>query len=345
LTFEAENALISLFRKASMKKFPFRKLIPALSLATVVSFATALSTRAQLLAYEGFDYGDNYWLGNTNNGGFGWGAAWQSGSQVIATNTAASLSYSSDGYTLLSSGGALVMGNPGGPFSTTQHAQRALAGGLGLTNYFGGNGGTIWISFLYQNWTTDSAGRLGFRQANIGLFSGATTNANGTSNANGVDRLDVGSLNTYDSGVGDYMSLWGTVIAQPYAQQSSTAVPRGALGSGGTTLVVMELVFDNTTAPDTAYVWFNPTIGGANPSISTAITTNNIDLSGVNAIRFTAGNYNASGTNAVMAIDEIRVAYTFDDMMPLSPDIPEPATSALAVPASLILLTLKRRLR
>jgi hypothetical protein len=310
-----------------------KKHLSILALTAGISLVAALSTRASLLVYEGFDYGTS-WLGATNSGGTGWGAGWMTGSQVYATNSATSLSYGS----LQTSGGACLFGNPYGPVTGTQQAQRSLNSNLGLTNFFSGSGGTVWMSFLYQNWTTDNVGRLGFRQANVGLFSGGTTNAaSGLSNAAGTERADVGALNTYTAGVVDNMSLWGSVVPQGMAQQSTFSTLRGS--STAPVLVLLRLDFDNTTAADTIYAWFNPTIGGVDPSTSTAISTNNIDASGINAIRFAVGNANASGTNAVMMVDEVRLGTTFADVTP----VPEPMTFALAGLGGLMLLALRRR--
>jgi hypothetical protein len=310
-----------------------KKYLSILALTVGISFVAATPAAAQLLVYEGFDYANGYWLGNTNTGGFGWGAGWATGSQVIATNQSGSLSYGG----LQTSGGSAVFGNPYGPFAGTQQATRALTSAMGLTNYFSGSGGTLWVSFLYQNWTTDNVGRLGFRQANLGMFAGTTTNANNTTGQNGTETLDVGALNTYTAGVGDYMSLWGAGVGQAAAQQSGFATLRGS--STSPVLVLLRLDFDATSAADTVYAWFNPTIGGAAPSTATAISTNIINVSGLNAIRFAAGNQNASGTNAVMAVDEFRLGYTFGDVTP----VPEPMTMALGSLGGLLLLALRRR--
>jgi hypothetical protein len=337
LTFEADNALIPFFRKALMIKSLLKKHATTLTLVAVVSLTAVLSANAQLIAYEGFDYGDNVWLGNTNAGGFGWGAAWCSGSQNVATNYATSLSYSDGTYTMMTSGGSAILGSSA-PFAGTQQLQRNL--NAAFTNRAAGS---IWISFLYQNLTTDNAGRAGFRQAQLMLTKNATTNSNGTSLNNGTETVDVGSVNTYTAGLGDYMSLWGANPASmTYAQQSTLATPRGS--GNNAVFVVMEIVTDGTAAADTVYVWFNPSLDRM-PLVSTAISTNVWALEQFNGIRFAAGNANGSGTNAVIAFDELRVAYTFSDMMPLGLDTPEPATSVLAVLGSLILLTLKRRPR
>jgi len=316
-----------------MKKSILGKHATTLALAVVVSFAAALSAQAQL-AYEGFDYGDGVWLGNTNAGGYGWGASWYTGGQNVATNYNGSLSYSDGTYSLVTSGGHAVIGSYA-PQSGTQQLQRNLA--ANLTNLLGG-GGTIWMSFLYQNWTTDSAGRAGFRQAQMMMTKTATTNANGTSNNNGTETVDVGSGNTYLNGVpADKISLWGaSPVGQPYAQQSSLTTPRGS--STDPVFILMRFDLGTSTAADTVYVWVDPTLG-SEPLTSTAISTNVWDLGALNGIRFAAGNQNTGGTNAVYAFDEIRVGLDFRSVAP----IPEPAIFGLVAIGGLGLLALRRR--
>jgi hypothetical protein len=315
-----------------------KKYLSILALIVGVSLVAALSTRAATQAEENFNYPNGTQLWGTTpgqgDGGTGWSTTWSATSAAISTNSSTGLGYGA----LQTSGGSVVMGNPYGPMAGSQNSQRILQNTFGTIA--AANSGTIWISFLYQNWTTDNVGRLGFRQANVGFFSGASTNANGSANVNGTEVLDVGSLNTYTAGVGgDYMSLWGAGVGQAVAQQSTVATPRGAFGSGGTMLVVLRLDVDNTAAADTVFAWFNPTIGGLDPSTAIATTTNIINLSAINAFRIAAGNANASGTNAVMAIDEFRLGYTFADVTP----VPEPVTFALAGLGGLMFLALRRR--
>lgn len=323
-----------------MKKILLVQRTAALLSASLVAFSASRSAHAQLLLYEGFDYtaGEGWaTTGSGYNGGTGWGGiAWSATAAAVATNYARSLSYA-NGATLVTSGGSVVLGYTGGyPTAGGQTAiiQRVLPNTL--TNYFGGSGGTLWISFLYQNWTDNPGGFSDYRQANFGLFLGATTNASGVSGVNGNERVDVGSPNTYQA-PGDYLSLWGQNVPQTAAAQSTLATPRG---SGlDAVFVVLRLDFNNTTVADTVYAWFNPVIGWADPSIATAISTTVSDFSGANAIRFQAGNLNASGTNSVFAIDELRVGYTAGD---IGFFVPEPSTIALFTLGSLVLPALSQ---
>jgi hypothetical protein len=301
--------------------------------AAILALTGAISLQAQLISWEPFDYpADSQLFGQTH--GSGWATAWSATTAAVATNNATGLFYGS----VPAEGGSVVMGNPTGTTGPTASSQRLLPGTLGTLASMGS--GTIWMSFLYQNWVTEigvnpSTGNpyLGYREAKIALFSGATANANGTANVNGSERLDVGSPNTYAAGASDTLSLWqGSTY-----MSSGIATPRGA-NPANTVFVLLRLNVDNTTAADTAYAWFNPSLA-SEPSTATAIAFSTADLSGVNAIRLQAGNLNTSALNAVFQADDIRVGLDFASMTM----IPEPTAAALGVVGGLILLALRPR--
>jgi len=226
------------------------------------------------------------------------------------------------------------MGNPFGSTATTANSQRLLPNTLGTLAASGS--GSVWVSFLYQNWSTSNGGLSGFREAKLALFSGSTANANGTANVNGTERLDVGTPNTYAVGASDTLSLWqGSTFAS-----SGTPTPRGA-NPANTVFVVLRLDVDNTVATDTAYAWFNPSLA-SEPTTGSAISFNLQDLSAINALRFQAGNLNASGTNAVFEADELRVGLTWGDMIS-TVQVPEPTTVALTGLAATALVLFRRR--
>jgi hypothetical protein len=281
---------------------------------SVAATLMATSARAQLIAYEGFDYAPGSQLFGTGQGtgGIGWATPWSATSAAIATNNAGSLSYG----TLPTSGGRVLMGNFG---SATASSQRLLPGNLGTLG--ASASGTIWISFLYQNTNPDQGGFAGFREAKLALFVNATTNGNGTANVNGTERLDVGTPNTYQAPSGDFMSLW-TNGSSATATASSTATPRGT-DPEDTVFIVLRLDVDNTVAGDNAYAWFNPDLS-SEPTLGSAISIlGAADLSGINALRLQGGNNNGSGTNAVFFADELRVGYTWADV------VPEPSVATL----------------
>ena len=273
-------------------------------LLSVVGLLAGISldrAHAALLAYEGFDYTNNTTIAGQAGGSL-WTNAWASGtSQGLATNVAGSLGYTDvNGRSLQTSGGSLVVGNPGGSTATTANPNRAINGNLsGGTNTAAGPGRTNWISFLYK--------RLNFipgpyfRQANLGLFEG------------GTERADVGAPNT-GATVTHHLSVWGSGAHNQAAPFQATDFP---ITSGATYFILMKTVTDGGTNVDAAYFWFNWTNLLVEPSISTATLTNNeVNLSPVTNLRFQCGNANASGSNAVMQVDELRVGTTFDDVTP-----------------------------
>jgi hypothetical protein len=308
-----------------------RKLSTLLAVS-LISMAVG-TARAQVVAYDHFDYtaGSQLWGGTQvagaqeGIGGSGWGSTWSATSAAIATNFGTGLIYGD----LPTSGGGVVMGVPGGPTATTASAQRLLPDTLGTLATSGA--GTVWISFLSQNWRTDTSGLAGYREAKLALFSGATLAANGSANVNGTERLAVGTPNTYSVGASDTLSLYqGSTYVS-----SGLVTPRGA-SPANTVFVLMRINVDNTTAADTAYAWFNPDIS-SEPSIATAIQFTLNDLSAVNALRFQAGNLNTSGTNAVFEVDELRVGLNYINV------IPEPGMAVLAGLGGLALLLRLRK--
>jgi len=295
--------------------------------AGTLLLATIFTVRAQQIAYEGFDYlADTQLFGNS--GGYGWATPWSAAGTSITTNSSSGLSFG----TLPATGGGLVVGYPFGyPTSggQTANAQRLLPDTAG--NLAASSSGRMWISFLYQNWNTDQAGLPGFREAKFILFSGATTNATGNANVNGTERLDVGSPNTYSAGASDTLTLWqGSTYSS-----SGIPTPRGNFPTT-TVFVLMRLDVDASTAADTAYAWFSPSLI-SEPDTSSAVSFNLQDLSGVNAVRFQAGNLNSNGTNAVFKVDELRIGHTFADVI----TVPEPSTIILMVLGGLALLVLR----
>ncbi len=278
------------------------------ALALALGLAAAPSASSAPIVYEGFDYGAGSQLFGLN-GGTGWATPWSATSAALATNVSGGLSYGA----LAVTGGGVVMGNPEGSTSTTASSQRLLPDTMG--SLAAADSGTLWLSFLSQNWRTETGGLPGFREAKMSLFSGATTNASGNANVNGSEKLNIGTPNTYTAGASDALSLYG---GGAYVA-SSLATPRGA-DPDNTVFVVVRFDVDNTTETDTAYAWFNPSLG-IEPAVGAAISFTSADLSAVNALRLQAGNLNSSGTNAVFEADEIRLGYTFADVSV----VPEPS--------------------
>ena len=324
--------------------------IPAASMIGVVLFAATVA-KADLLTYEGFNYGSilsqdqsalvqpgspNNGLGNTFSGGsFGWGAGWSTtaGTNQFMVNT---LSYANGG-TLMTSAGALRVGvdhSTGLPSGTTAQLQRQLSydlGGSGTTNTLGAiaanYGGTLWLSFLYQNWVNDplALGTPGYASAYLAFMTNATILTDGASGRTGTDIFGVGGGNTSTVGVPQGLIMGG--IGANNGLVSIDATAQNSWGpSSSASLLVLRLDVDNTSANDTISLWLNPVIGSGEGALGTPTATYSTNLSNVDGFRWQAGNNNASRTNAVFVGDEFRLASTFDEATPL---VPEPAAIAL----------------
>ena len=168
-----------------MIKTILKKHVTTLALAGAISFTAALSARAQLIAYDGFNYTAGTSIATQTGGdSTGWAFAWASSTagSKIGTNTASGLTYGG----LITDGGALQVGKPqpgdGTPGTATAATpQRTLNDTLG--NLAAANGGTLWLSFLMYNpiYPTNTAGSsLFYRQSNLGFFSGGNSTAGGT---------------------------------------------------------------------------------------------------------------------------------------------------------------------
>lgn len=285
-----------------------------------VTATPAESGGSALHAYEGFHYPPQTSIAN-QSGGSGWGATWGNitdAASALATNYPDGLTYGNGSVQLVTTGGKLMVGNPVGNTATTAQIQRQLPNTLSNLAI----GGLVWISFLYHNPQTDKGGLAGFRETGLRLMSGATTNAAGFSNRNGTDRLAAGSPNTYLSSAGyDALSLF----AAPTFVHNGYSTPRGPAASN-VVFVVLRLDVDASTNADTARAWFFQNGNGleGEPDPGAALVFHTADLSGVNALRFQAGNANASGPNAFWLLDEIRVGGSFTDVAPTTSQPPGP---------------------
>ena len=287
----------------------------------VLILAGTTSGRATLVVYEGFD---GYQVATTisgGTGGSGWSAAWATGSGAfLGTNVAGSLGYTdSFGNSLLTIGGSIEVGSPSGDSGTTASPNRTmpvnLSGGTGTTP---GAGGTYWISFLYEKLNLDPGTRPYLRQANFGLFQGTS------------ERMAFGAPNT-SATVTNNISLWGNAGPSGSAPLQAEAYP---ITENTTFFMLMKVVTDGTTAADTAFVWVNWPDLLNEPDNSTATLVNTaVDLSGVNTLRFQAGNMNANGSNAWFRVDELRVGTSFADVSV----VPEPGPVVLLALGSLAL--------
>lgn len=300
----------------------------------VVNFALALlafsstpTTHAALLAYEGFIYPAGESLTNASaqgsGGSFGWAGRWTGANAANATNRPASLVYAdADGNTLVTNGGSVVIGVPGGATANSQPSRSFNFGTLnaagnaysGLTNV----AATYWASFIMQ-WigpvTAGSPTNQYVRKGDLVFRSGAQTNATST----GTTLFSVGSPNAANR-IGTPVDTWATWTGNDAsAGIQNTGLAASSVPLNAPTLVLLRIDLDGGPGNDTVYAWFNWTNLASEPAIATASTTNNsANEDGLNNIRFDANGGNASGTNTVLAVDEFRLGNAFADVTPYS---------------------------
>jgi hypothetical protein len=309
---------------------------------------SAISAKAQLIAYEGFAYtaGDTLTNASLNGAGdsFGWAAPWGGANIALATNQAGSLTYSDpNGNTLQTDGGKVILGVPGGTATSAQITRSFVLGSLNGTRYSGptNSPSVYWASFMMQ-WvgptTAGSSTNQFVRKGDIVFRGGATTNAPG----GGTEFLDIGSPNAGNT-IGrtpDVFSMWR-------GPDAGNGVLNTGLGTttvplNNSTFVLVKFVLDGTNGFDTAYMWLNWTNLTIEPDIALASATNNSgNMDGFNNIRLDANGGNAAGTNTVIAFDEFRLGQTFGDVSV----VPEPTVVTLATIGGLSVLALVRRRR
>ncbi len=287
---------------------------------TVCASLFAITARATLITYEGFDYTATTDLEGLN-GGTGWGAAWdnQSFAEPPPAYTVKSpgMSYSS----------LIVSGNRGG------HAQSFDNTGRRLDTSFGGawnsagfvsdpfvepdiNQGVVWGSVLLQRdnatATFDSGPTFALHRNNLTWFINSDKSLEFNWNATS--------------------SLWQAAVnGGPPVTLSTSAL-------GSPTLFVFKLELD-PSGTNNIYVWQDPTgLGGPDLLNSSA----NASFTGLasSAARFRAvGFYGGGSANNATSMDEIRFGTTFASVTP----IPEPSAIALLSLGLLTTIYLRRR--
>src|SRR5436190_17558022 len=108
----------------------------------LLSFASLVSTRAQLISYDGFNYTPGTDLVSQSIAGpgdsFGWAAPWGGANTPITTNVAGSLGYiDSVGNVLQTDGGRVIIGSPAGTTTSAQLTRSFTLGTLNGTRYSG----------------------------------------------------------------------------------------------------------------------------------------------------------------------------------------------------------------
>jgi hypothetical protein len=271
--------------------------------AIAIGALQTMHATAALLVYEGFDYPDATSL-RTQTGGSGWSGAWTNTGNATETATNPGLTYPN----------LTVLGNKAtlnGQQTTSTNGNNAFLL-RDLSQTFGTDGTTVWLSFIGQRTGNKSAGGTGQplnyqRVYALSLFNSTTEQASIGELSN--DPADAWSLNP---------DL--TLVSA----SSHTPVP---IDSQAFLLARIDFVGAGT---DKAYLWVNPDLSLGEPAIDTAAATATDELT-FTRLRMTVGGSQNSGATLAAAglFDEIRIGDTFADVAP----VPEPGSvvTALAI--------------
>jgi hypothetical protein len=302
--------------KARMPHLDFP--IVSAALAAAALFLTP-AARAQLLAYESFNYSPvgSFAVGGTPTTatGFSGNVLWDFGTSTASLLQSGSQSYS-DGSSTLSTAnnhyenghGRLVMNldvSGGGPFASYLESGR-----------IGANGTTLFVSFLYRNIATSASGYSGFE-----FFRGTNTDPNRILSTNAWSGHS--STNFHLTvGEGANGGIWGG---------GAESAINDNLGFINASVNFFVIRFDFGSGTDTATIYANPSLSGLG-SATGQVTDDDLSFDRIGNSTFTGG--------AALLVDEIRVGSTYAGVAA----IPEPGSAALCAGlAALAVIALRRR--
>lgn len=250
--------------------------------AVCASLAAPESTRAALLAYEGF----NYSAGSANltglSGGFGWAGAWQgvnNGSSSVQSSSLIAGGSAPAGYDALSGGNSAFTPNntrTGRAIDVSAGGSFGLAGYLDGNNNIGADGKTIYLSFMQQANGTDVYYEFEFHRDNLG---------------------DPGRI----GGIGNDSGGNNVNLRAPNGTQT-------LIGPGNTSVNFYVVRIDFKAGNDDVFVYRNPT-SATEPLTPTLVVSNAADLS------FDGLSFGAFVNGRTVAHDEVRVGTSWSDVV------------------------------
>lgn len=320
--------------------------------SAAVAIGTSLSSKASLVAYEGFDYT----AGNTlfgMNGGSGWGAAWAN-LGTTASFTASNTLVSSGSFTytdtyskqLAVSGNRLFLTGNGPANGIPSSSLGNVSPNRVLTSGFGTNGSSqvIWISFLTQ---VNSSG-VTYNAPNRGAINSGR--AQGLQVFTGGTEKMLFGRSSQNQEADDPTWPNDTLAINYHGSATFTtnsSISSVSLNSLSLVLVRLDLDGSSSTYNDKASMWINPsdlsnpTNSAPNATLALSQFTTGVDRDlSFNTIRLFAGSSNSIVGWGNIYLDEIRIGT--DDPRDVLPLVPEPTSVMLLGLAGLSALLIRR---
>ena len=264
------------------------------------------SVKAELTAYEPFNYSLGALANGTATTGTGFTGNWLV--QGAGASSVAGLTYPN-----LTVNNNAFQQNPNG------RDQVGLSSAL--------SSGTVYISWLFNQAGNNGADYNGLFLPGDGttsLFAGFTGAWSGTAGNIGLASI----ATTSATGTG------GTTLAQMPG-------PDQLVNYAATHLMVLEIIFNTSGENDTINLWVDPTAGVASPAGNINAPNPSLTFSSYNVGTISGIGFNLQGGGQNVRFDEVRVGSTYGDVV----TVPEPSVFALLGFGALALLFARRRCR
>ena len=264
---------------------------------TLCAWFGALTSQAQLIAYEPFNYPTGAFLTGTASTGTGFSGDWTlSGSATIIGG----LTYPS-----LPTGNNAFQQSPAGQRDTV-----SLSTPL--------SSGTVYFSFLYNQAGNNGGNANGLFLPGSGttsLYVGLTAPWSGT-----AGQLGLGTIATTSAGA--------TGLSSVLAQMPG---PGQLMNYNQTNLIVVRIDFNTSGNNDTVSLWLNPTAGVTAPAGNINAPNPDLVYSAYDVGTISGIGLNFQGGGAAEQYDEIRVGTSFGSVVGATAGATVPTTLALSV--------------
>ena len=263
------------------------------------SWLGASTAKAQLIAYEPFNYPSGAFVTGTASTGTGFAGDWTLSGQATIIN---GMSYPS-----LPTGNNAFQQSPAGQRDTV-----SLASPL--------SSGTVYFSFLYNQAGNNGGNANGLFLTGSGatsLYVGLTSPWSGT-----AGELGLGTITTTSAGA--------TGLSSVLAQMPG---PRQLMNYNQTNLIVVRIDFNTSGNNDTVSLWLNPTAGVTAPAGNINAPNPDLVYSTYDVGTVSGIGLNFQGGGANEQYDEIRVGTSYGSVVGATAGATIPTTLALSVAA------------